>query len=245
MISVCIATHNGGAYLSQQISSILSQILPDDEIVISDDGSTDDSIKIIESFRDKRIKLVHYRQLSINGNRHKNFIYATRNFENALRYAKGDFIFLCDQDDIWYPNKIKICVSVLTKYDFVKHDYTLIDKNGKILELNHYNYKYYNKLTVIKALKDLPFRGCCMAFRKSVIDSCMPFPSKCFQHDSWIGINAILNRFKFKYINCPLIYHRVHDNNVSKLNSPNKLYYKLWYRIKLMYDTVKFHRAKI
>ena len=99
MISVCIATYNGAEYLREQVESILSQLEEEDEIVVSDDSSTDTTIEILQSFGDRRIKIFK--------NPAKGFV---RNFENALRQAQGDFIFLSDQDDVWLPNKVAVCM---------------------------------------------------------------------------------------------------------------------------------------
>ena len=120
MISVCIATYNGEKYIFEQISSILSQLGKDDEVIISDDGSTDDTIKIIESICDNRVRLL------INNGKH-GFV---SNFEKALMKSKGDFIFLSDQDDIWKSNKVQVVLKSLNKYDLVVHDADLIDGNG-------------------------------------------------------------------------------------------------------------------
>ena len=90
MISVCIATFNGGKYIREQIMSVLPQLNEKDEIIISDDGSTDDTIYILESLHDQRIKIY------VNEREH-GFIW---NFENALMKSSGDIIFLCDQDDV-------------------------------------------------------------------------------------------------------------------------------------------------
>lgn len=95
MISVCMATYNGEEYIKEQLESILCQLGEMDEIIISDDGSTDNTLNIIESYNDSRIKI------HINTGKH-GFVY---NFENALQKAKGEYIFLSDQDDIWLPEK--------------------------------------------------------------------------------------------------------------------------------------------
>jgi len=107
-ISVCMATYNGERYLKEQLDSILKQLSFTDEIIISDDGSQDRTIEIIESFGDSRIKLFHSTQ--------QNLIY---NFENALSKASGDIIFLSDQDDIWYENKVEKSMYHLQKYGLV------------------------------------------------------------------------------------------------------------------------------
>ena len=95
MISVCIATYNGEKYLREQLDSILPQLAESDEVIVSDDGSTDGTIDLITSLNDPRIKIVS------NSGR-KGYV---GNFENALKHTTGDYIFLSDQDDIWYPNK--------------------------------------------------------------------------------------------------------------------------------------------
>ena len=90
MISVCMATYNGEKYIQEQIDSILCQLSKDDELVISDDHSTDATCDIIKSYNDRRIKLF-LNELAKG---------VTHNFENALLHSKGDIIFLADQDDV-------------------------------------------------------------------------------------------------------------------------------------------------
>ena len=94
MISVCIATYNGEKYIKEQLLSILPQLGKKDEVIISDDHSTDNTLDIVKGLNDNRIKIVM-------NNREKGY---TSNFENALSYAIGDYIFLSDQDDIWMSN---------------------------------------------------------------------------------------------------------------------------------------------
>lgn len=103
-----MTTYNGELYLDEQIKSILPQLNPDDELVICDDGSTDSTISIIESFKDMRIHL--------HRNHFRNHIL---NFEYALHKAKGDIIFLCDQDDVWLPDKVKTMLPYFDIYDLV------------------------------------------------------------------------------------------------------------------------------
>src|SRR5690606_26359089 len=99
-ISVCMATYNGENHIEEQLESILKQLKDNDEVIISDDGYSDKTIELIKGFNDPRIKLFL--------NSFRNIIL---NFEFALSKATGDFIFLSDQDDIWYDNKVIIVVS--------------------------------------------------------------------------------------------------------------------------------------
>ena len=109
LISVCMATYNGGVYLKEQVDSILSQELEEGqqlELIVSDDNSTDNTIALLESYRDDRIKIFRHKPHARY--RHYNALMsASKNFENAIAHASGDAIFLSDQDDVWYPQKIK------------------------------------------------------------------------------------------------------------------------------------------
>lgn len=113
LVSVCMATYNGGKYIKEQVDSILAQEFKENkdvemEIVVSDDGSTDDTLRILEAYRDERIKIFRH----TNPTRKYKYFNASRacsrNFENAMRHAEGDYIFLADQDDVWYPNKMDL-----------------------------------------------------------------------------------------------------------------------------------------
>ena len=111
-ISVCIATYNGEKYIKEQLESIIHQLGEYDEIIISDDGSNDKTIQIIENFKDTRIKIFNH---SPNRKTKYKFDLTTRNIENALSKAKGDFIFLADQDDIWIKNKVEKLIPFFEK----------------------------------------------------------------------------------------------------------------------------------
>ena len=134
-ISVCVATYNGEKFIYDQLQSILDQLLENDEIIVSDNYSTDKTINIIKSINDCRIKIYFLKK--------KNLI---KNFENALFHAKGDYIFLSDQDDIWLPNKIKIMLEELNSYDLIVSDCIVVNRDLEIIEPS---FHYINMLHVI------------------------------------------------------------------------------------------------
>ena len=244
MVSVCIATHNGAKFLKQQLESIIPQIGALDEIVISDDGSTDNTLKIINNISDKRIKVFRFHQpLNPLKGTQRSLLFASRNFENALKNANGEYIILCDQDDIWYPDKIDQVMRVLREVDICKHDFTIINEYGEYKKEGYYNRFYQSKRNWYYLIKALPFRGCCIAFRRSVLDAAFPFPQKCLQHDSWIGLVAKMINAKFEYIDKPLIYHRLHSMNASESKKQNSLYYKIKYR-SLIICQLLIHKLK-
>lgn len=226
MISVCIATHNGGSYIVSQLYSILSQISFQDEIIISDDGSTDDTIKKISSIKDTRIKVFQnppYPARFVND-------YATHNFEKALSYARGEYIFLADQDDVWLPEKIRLTLAALEHQDLVISDCILTDEHLNLLHSSYFNIRPFTK-SIWKNVWKSSFLGCCMAFRRSVLLSALPFPRYGVAHDLWLGLTA-LRDFHVGVINSPTIYYRRHANTVSShiLNNTTSFGFKLIYR---------------
>ncbi len=96
-ISVALATHNGSTHLKEQIESLLAQTVPPMEIIISDDGSTDGTCEILEQYSQNHatIRTINAKIQGIN-----------TNFQNALSTCNGDYIALCDQDDIWETDKL-------------------------------------------------------------------------------------------------------------------------------------------
>ena len=90
-----MATYNGAKYIKEQLDSIIPQLREDDELIVSDDASKDDTLKIVESYNDPRIKIFHNENHGV-----------AHNFENAMREATGDLIYFADQDDVWLPGKL-------------------------------------------------------------------------------------------------------------------------------------------
>lgn len=225
-----MATYNGGRYIKEQIDSILPQLGEDDELVISDDGSKDDTCTIIDSYKDSRIVLLH------NKGRH-GFI---GNFENGLRQCKGDYIFLSDQDDFWKPNKVSVVMEKLKDYSLVIHDAEIVDGNGISKGYTYYS-RLHHSTSFLMNLWKTRWLGCCMAFRREVLDYSLPFPDKITGHDYWIGMMGML---KFKYLFMPdvLMCYRRHGENVSPSGekSSNSIFYKLFVkRANLMKSIVK------
>ena len=204
MISVCMATYNGERYISEQILSILPQLAEDDELIISDDGSTDETINIINKINDKRIVLL----------RNNSHCY-TANFENALNYAKGDYIFLSDQDDIWREDKVQVSLNYLQKYNFLMSNARIVDSEKKVIQ-NSRNDLLHVKNGFINNLIKTHYLGCCMSFDRSVLKAVLPFPKNrelCL-HDAWITMVAELC-FKTHVSNEALIDYRRHGGNFS------------------------------
>lgn len=202
MISVCMAVKNGEQYLRQQIDSILHQLTQDDELVISDDHSTDDTLSIIHSYQDSRIVLT--------SNRGKGIL---RNFENGLLRCRGEFIFLTDQDDVWMPERIARTVPYFNEHDLVVNDCKIVNSSLHVLHDSFFDFNQSGK-GVFKNLLHNSYMGCCMAFKRNVLHKALPFPSRILMHDQWLGLIAELD-FNIVFIPDKLVWHRRHEQNAS------------------------------
>lgn len=241
MISVCIAIHNGEKYITEQLDSILCQLDVDDEIIISDDGSTDKSLDLVEKFGDSRIRVIHYKQQQcvLKRKHAKGFYCASANFENALKEARGEIIILSDQDDIWNENKVEILKTAMRNYDIVQSNYAVIDGDGHI-KCDCYLAKSPVYTSFIKNVLTHPFMGCCMAFSKEVLQYSLPFPKLVINHDCWIGCLAV-RRFRYGFIETPLIKYRRTGNNLSQSTqkSEHPIWFKIWYRLEMLISLLK------
>lgn len=230
MISVCMAIYNGEKYLHEQVSSILEQLNEDDELVVSDDGSTDSSIQVLESFNDSRIRIIH------NKKNHG----VNVNFNNALHHAKGKYIFLSDQDDIWLPDKVSVCLDALNNFDCVVHDAIIVDKNLKELKSSFFLERNVSKGFYRNIYRN-SYLGCCMAFDRKILDKVLPIPdTKAFFHDGWIG-SIVELKFRCSFIPYKGILFRRHDNNTSSTvkNSKFSRRQQLFNRIIQVYAIAK------
>jgi glycosyltransferase involved in cell wall biosynthesis len=234
MISVCMATYNGERYIKDQLLSILSQLGKDDEIIISDDLSTDSTIKIIKGLKDNRIILL----------RNRKFRSPIFNFENSLRHSKGDIIFLSDQDDLWRKNKVKLVMKYMNKYDLILTDADIINNDGVIIGQSFFK-KNRSKVGLVKNIIKNSYLGCSMAFNRNILDIALPFPKDIPMHDWWIGLIGELYGNTY-HIEKKLISYRRHNKNASSAyeKSNYSLTRKLIFRILIIKNLlyVKFNR---
>lgn len=202
-ISVALAAYKGEKYIGEQLASILPQIGDDAEIIVSDDCPCEEMRKIVESFCDGRIKYVEGPGRGV-----------IKNFEHALKLCEGEYIFLCDQDDVWCEDKVEKCVSELQNGCLlVMHDAKIVDaglnETGDCFFATHNSTDFFLKNVLVNS-----FVGCCMAFRKELKKYILPFPDKLPMHDQYIGLVAKMHG-EVKLIDEPLILYRRHSNNVT------------------------------
>ena len=204
MISVCMATYNGEQYVREQLLSVLAQIGESDEVVVSDDGSTDGTLDIINSIEDKRIRVANGPHMHS----------PTLNFENALAMAKGDIIFLADQDDVWAENKVRVCMEALTAADCVVTDACVTDNLLNVTQPSLYSMMRISRSRLGSLFCRNGYTGCCMAFKRCVLNDALPFPKDIPMHDIWIG-NVAAFFHTVRFIDDRLVMFRRHDDAAS------------------------------
>lgn len=203
-ISVCMAAFNGEKHIFKQIKSILDQLSAEDEIIISDDGSTDSTIEVLNSFNDNRIKV--FKNTYQKG--------PVGNFATALSNAHFDYIFLADQDDLWLEGKVKRHTELMHQYELVISDAVVVTEDGTVMFDSFFKARNAGK-GFFKNLKKNSYLGCCMSFRRSLLNKAFPFPKNLYMHDWWLGLVAEVEGNVYfcddKYLN----YIR-HSNNATQ-----------------------------
>ena len=184
-ISVCMATRNGARFIGEQLASILIQLGPDDELVISDDSSDDGTLEVIRSYDDPRVRV-------LAGNR---FFSPVFNFEHALKQATGDVIVLADQDDVWLPGRLdlvrdRFCGREVPVYAMVM-DGEVADEAGNVTDPSIFALLRSGP-GVLRNVWSNSYMGCAMAVSRELAAIALPFPRRIPMHDVWLGLLAEL-----------------------------------------------------
>lgn len=218
-ISVCMATYNGATYVIEQMNSILTELQDIDEVIVSDDHSTDNTVELIQSLNDDRIKIVY----------NENDRGYASNFENAISNSTGDVIFLSDQDDVWVKGKVHLMLKALENADLVVSDAEIVDKDLKCLEKSHFAL-FGVKTGFWVNFTKTRYIGACMAFKRHMLKKILPMPEKrkyC-AHDYWIAMVGEAY-YKVALVDIPLLKYRRHGENASTggVKSGNSIWHKL------------------
>lgn len=235
MISVCIASYNGEKYIKEQLLSIIPQLDKNDEIIVSDDSSTDNTVNIVNEIGDNRIKVYN------NDSDRRGCI---GNFENALNHAIGDYIFLSDQDDVWMPDKIDVMIKELENHDVVVSDSIVTDSN--LMTISYSFFKGMNSGPgLLKNIVRSTYYGSCMAFNKKTLKLSLPFPrTNEIGHDLWIGLVGEITG-SVKFIDIPLIKYRRHESTVTSIDAnfsrgTRSIWAKIRGRLIMISEVLKF-----
>lgn len=224
-VSVVMATYNGKQYLAEQLSSVLAEFLPDDELIIVDDGSQDGTLELLDSLKSPAVRVV--RNLTNVG------VFAT--FERGLLLSSKEIIFLCDQDDVWLPGKRAAFVDAFERDPrilVVVSDAQLIDASGSVTASSFMATRGGFRGGILSTLVRNRYLGCAMALRRELLVTALPIPRSVPMHDMWLGaLGSILGRVH--YISVPLMQYRRHGGNVSPSRRQG-LFRMLRWRLRLL-----------
>lgn len=214
LISIALCTYNGSAFLREQLDSILAQRYAHWELVVVDDGSTDPTRAILEEYagNDARISL-HYNRQNLGYN---------KNFEKALGLCQSDLIAICDQDDIWHPEKLEKQVQLIGNHTLVYHDSEFVNAEGRSM-----NRRISDKLNFYRgnAPEVFLFLNCVsghsILLKKEVLQKSLPFPDN-FHYDQWLAFNAAcLGNIDF--VPETLVKYRQHATNNTDILALKKV----------------------
>ncbi|MGT2721165.1 glycosyltransferase [Streptococcus porcinus] len=207
--SIAMAVFNGEEFLDKQLQSIIPQLREEDELVISYDLSSDNTFELIMRYasNDSRIKVF------INPN---SGLFS--NFSNALSHCINEIIFISDQDDIWKLNKCEVILGEFEKYnsDMIIHNGFHFNSLTGVKSLDFFRLYGIKKGLLNNFIKPR-YSGCCMAFKKELLNKMLPIPSNVGAYDHWLGM---VGEFygNLQFLNDILIEHRLHTSNFTKKN---------------------------
>jgi len=220
MISVCMAVCNGQRYLAAQLDSVLRQLPEDAEVIVVDDCSTDASLELIAAIKDGRIRTL----------RNSKRLGVVATFERAIAEARGELIFLCDQDDLWTPTKVERFVATFGADAGILlaiSDARLIDGEGRLLAESFFAQRGGFVPGFLANLVRNRYLGCALAFRAMLKPAILPFPPDIPMHDMWIGTLAAV-KGRVAYIDEALIDYRRHQGNASPSRHAGLMQMLIW-----------------
>ena len=242
-ISVALATYNGSRYITEQLDSILSQTMYVDEIIICDDKSSDDTVKIINQYiKEKNLSDV----ISLHVNE-RNLGYAS-NFMKAVKMTAGDYIFFCDQDDIWTKQRVQQMVDIMnsnSKILLLGSEFEPVTVSHSASQVPKWELAKFKGDNSVEHLKYSPenifigCQGCTMCVRRSLLDKTLNYWYSGWAHDEFVWKMALCLDGLYFYHNAT-VKRRVHDDNVSlgKMRDKQK-------RIKFLEDLYKSHKKTL
>jgi len=215
LVSVLITTYNGSKYIEKQLESIINQSVLPDEVIIIDDGSSDDTIEKIKKF----IDIHSLRGWSLQENKiNKGW---KRNFMEGSQLCSNDYVFFCDQDDIWKPNKIECLLNYLLKnknIDVICSDFEDIDENGIYIKEDLSRSTKKDKLESVdfNLVNYYPLRmGCTFAVKNIFLSNAFNYWHHNSAHDAFLWRLSSLKETLY-ILHESLIDYRQHSGGASK-----------------------------
>lgn len=205
-ISIAMATYNGGKYLREQLDSFLVQTRLPDELVITDDCSTDDTLTIIQAFASKA-------PFEVRCTKNEKNLGYTGNFNEALIKTNGDLVFLSDQDDVWFPEKLER----MERYALDEPTALVLINDAALTDadLNDTGLTKQGQISSAGMTNSSFVMGCCLVVRRELLNLCLPIPRDYKGHDGWI-VKMAEGVDRKRVVLDVLQFYRRHDENKSQ-----------------------------
>ena len=211
-VSVALATYNGAKYLPDLLESLCRQTLPPAEIIVFDDGSSDETQAVLKRFSHRLPIIVHVNEQSVG---------VIRNFKRAVAACGSDYVAFCDQDDVWFPTKLALSMDKMLEIDgsfpaMVFTDLTVVDENLGITADSYWQHRKLKpeKETFSSLLWGNFVTGFTMIINKPMTLEVAKMPDTVLMHDFWIACVAY-GVGRWAYIDRPTAYYRQHTTNVT------------------------------
>ncbi len=219
-VSVILASYNGEKYIGEQLGSIVPFLEEGDELIVSDDGSSDGTLDIVRTFQ-KKYPLIRITEGAHGG--------SSANFASAVPKCQGSVVLFCDQDDVWMPdklNRIKQAFREDPKAELVMHNAGFCDSEGNLLEGDIFS-RRHPRHGFVRNLMYSAYYGCCMAAKRSFLMGCLPLPDQRVPYDQYFSLIAEHDKAA-RFLDEKLILHRYHGQNQSqKMSNIDRLRFRL------------------
>lgn len=218
MIDILLATYNGEAFLPEQLDSLLRQTSGDWRLLVRDDGSNDKTLEVLEAYRDR-----FSGKLSILSNQ------GTRlgpggNFSELLQHSAAEYIMFCDQDDIWFPEKIDRTLAEMRRLEgehgpdspcLVFSDVTVVDEQLRVVAPSGWRSQNADPVAGTRLSRLVlmnPGNGCTMMLNRALLTMATPIPAEALMHDYWLALVATAFGHT-GVLRTPTLYYRQHGRN--------------------------------
>jgi glycosyltransferase involved in cell wall biosynthesis len=247
VLSILLATYNSSKYLKEQIESVQNQTVQDWRMYIREDGSTDDTLKMIADYQksDSRIHI-----FSDGG---KN-IGAAKSFMKLLEHVKADYYMFCDHDDVWLPTKIEKSLQRIKLFELnnphipivVHTDLLVVDEQLNVINKSYWKSVGLKPAVITSGEMIQVFNcvtGCTMLFNNLTKEVALPYNERAPMHDWWIAIQVIRNKGAVIQVEEALIKYRQHGTNEIGAKKVDANYYVA--KIKNFRETIRQNVEKI
>lgn len=218
-IDILLATYNGAAFLEAQLESIAAQTHEDWRLIARDDGSTDRTPEILSAFQARHAGRV---EILADGDGNLGLV---QNFSRLMEHSDAPYAAFCDQDDVWIPEKLELCLAKMCELErehgaetplLVFTDLAVVDEDLNVIDRSFWHYANLrpdrcNSLN--RLLLQNVVTGCTALMNRCLVARVVPIPSGAHVHDWWVAL--VVSAFgKLAYVTRPTVLYRQHGRNL-------------------------------